>query len=133
MELSRIKTFVYTAVTFLTAIGAFSAVAQPANSALDPVQAVASVGDEKARNEAGKASNEDVSRAYMNCLIEADKTLAGLAGQVEVKALRAESESQRAFCNNRKRDCVTDARSAECRTFVEEFRTAELVESNSRK
>lgn len=75
----------------------------------------------------------DISRAYMNCLIEVDKTMAVLAGHANLKAVRAESQSQRAFCENRKRDCLGHQNSSECRTFIAEFRQSELVEGTAVK
>lgn len=66
----------------------------------------------------------------MNCLIEVDRTMSKLAGVTNVRAVRAEAESQRAFCANRKRDCTANAESAECRIFVEEFQLTVLDEGS---
>jgi hypothetical protein len=67
------------------------------------------------------ASAQELSKVYMNCLIEVDRTLSVLARHAKHKAVESEAESQRAFCANRKRDCQERPQSAECRTFVEEF------------
>ena len=58
-------------------------------------------------------------KAYMNCLLEVDKTGESLIGKG--KAREAESKSQLQFCDNRKKDCGTNPNSPECHTFVEEF------------
>ncbi len=62
---------------------------------------------------------EMVRKAYMNCLLESDRTedTTSLAS----KARRLEVETQRRFCDNRKRDCTSKKDGADCRTFVEEF------------
>jgi len=62
---------------------------------------------------------EMIRKAYMNCLLESDRTedTASLAS----KARRLEVETQRRFCDNRKRDCTAKRDGADCRTFVEEF------------
>jgi len=69
----------------------------------------------------------------MNCLNEVDRTLAGLEQYAKHKAVKAEGDSQRAFCANRKRDCQEKPHSAECRTFVEEFRDAGLTDETPHK
>ena len=64
-------------------------------------------------------SPEMARKAYMNCLLEVDKTGESLIGKG--KAREAESKSQLQFCDNRKKDCGANPNSPECRTFVEEF------------
>lgn len=66
--------------------------------------------------------SQDISRAYMNCLIEVDRTMAELSVKANTKAVRAEAESQKAFCANRKKDCKEAPTSAGCRVFLEEFK-----------
>lgn len=75
---------------------------------------------------AASPSADEIGRAYMNCLIEVDNTLAELALKAKQKALKSEAESQRAFCANRKRDCLVRSTSPECRTFIEEFSQSKL-------
>jgi hypothetical protein len=81
------------------------------------------------QEKSASATQADLSRAYMNCLIEVDKTMSALAGQAKLKALQIESESQRAFCDNRRRDCLSQLDSPECRTFISEFQRTELVDN----
>lgn len=64
-------------------------------------------------------SPEMARKAYMNCLLEVDKTGESLIGKG--KAREAESKSQLQFCDNRKKDCSANLNSPECRTFIEEF------------
>ena len=64
---------------------------------------------------------EAISKAYMNCLIEVDRSMAELMRHANAKAVRAESKSQRAFCENRKKECKETPDSAGCSTFLEEF------------
>ncbi len=78
-------------------------------------------------------SQADLSRAFMNCLIEVDKTMSVLASNSNNKAVRAETKSQRAFCENRKRDCLAQIDSPECRTFISEFERSDLVEGVTTK
>lgn len=85
------------------------------------------------QSKSADSSQAELSRAYMNCLIEVDKTMSVLAGNSNIKAVRAESQSQRAFCENRKRDCLSKIDSAECRTFISEFQRTELVEDTTRR
>jgi hypothetical protein len=87
-------------------------------------------GKQAAEREPVKPTEEQISKAYMNCLIEVDKTLSVLAGNTNLKAVRSEAESQRAFCVNRKRDCVTGPTSSECQTFIDEFKHTELTEQS---
>jgi hypothetical protein len=68
-----------------------------------------------------EVSPEMVRKAYMNCLLEVDKTGESLIGHG--KAREAESKSQLRFCDNRKKDCGVNRNAPECRTFVEEFAT----------
>lgn len=70
---------------------------------------------------------DELSKVYMNCLIEVDRTLAGLAKHAKSKAVQSEAQSQRAFCMNRKRDCQDRPQTVECRTFVEEFINAGTI------
>jgi hypothetical protein len=62
---------------------------------------------------------EMVRKAYMNCLLEIDRTEDSL--ELSHKARRAEVETQRLFCDNRKKDCTAKKDGLDCRTFVEEF------------
>jgi len=71
-------------------------------------------------------TQDEISKVYMNCLNDVDKTISVLAGRAKIRAVQSEAESQRAFCANRKRDCKERPNSPECRTFVEEFRNTEL-------
>jgi hypothetical protein len=75
----------------------------------------------------------DLSRAYMNCQIEVDRSISALVGHTNVKAVRVESQSQRAFCENRKRDCLARRDSSECRTFIAEFERSELIGGGLKK
>jgi hypothetical protein len=65
---------------------------------------------------------ELVRKAFMNCLLEVDRTEDSISGSA--KARKAEAETQRIFCENRKRECGVKKDGIDCRTFVEEF-TAE--------
>jgi hypothetical protein len=65
---------------------------------------------------------EMVRKAYMNCLLEVDKTEDSVFSSR--KARRAEADTQRLFCDNRKKECTAKRDGVDCRTFVEEF-TAE--------
>lgn len=85
------------------------------------------------KQDSKKITSEDISKAYMNCLIEVDKTMSNLAGVTNLKAVRVEVESQRTFCANRKRDCIVNPESAECGIFVEEFQITVLDEGGAGK
>ena len=65
------------------------------------------------------ASVEEVSKAYMNCLLEADRALESFAGNF--RARDHESKLHLKLCENRKRDCSLNRGGADCRAFVEEF------------
>lgn len=65
---------------------------------------------------------ELVRKAFMNCLLEVDRTEDSISSSA--KARKAEAETQRLFCENRKRECGVKKDGIDCRTFVEEF-TAE--------
>lgn len=83
----------------------------------------AEVNPAKGKGERAKKSytNEDISKAFMNCLIDVDNTLAVLAKKAEAKVVQSESVSQRGFCENRRKDCNKDSRSPDCQIFMEEF------------
>jgi hypothetical protein len=106
------------------------ALLQPSESfAADSQQAASSSASAQLQpHTSAVATDADLSRAYMNCLIEVDKTMAALSGNADLKAVRIEAQSQRAFCDNRKRDCQAKRDSAECRTFISEFQQSVLVE-----
>ncbi len=72
-------------------------------------------------------NKDEINKAYMNCLIDADNTLASLGKKVEAKVVQYESVSQRGFCENRKKDCNRDSLSADCQTFMEEFVNANVL------
>jgi hypothetical protein len=102
-----------------------------------PAQNLVAESEQSASSSAGRSKGHihyvaptagDISRAYMNCLIEVDKTMSVLAGHANLKAVHAEADSQRAFCENRKRDCRVKLDSPECRTFISEFEHSEVVD-----
>ncbi len=62
---------------------------------------------------------EMVRKAYMNCLLEIDRTEESM--ELNRKARRVEVETQRQFCDNRKKECTLKKDGLDCRTFVEEF------------
>ena len=66
-----------------------------------------------------EVSVEEVNKAYMNCLLEADRALESFSGNF--RARDHESKLQLKLCENRKRDCSLKRGSADCRAFVEEF------------
>jgi hypothetical protein len=72
-------------------------------------------------------TKDEISKAYMNCLIDVDNTLALLAKKAEAKVVQYESVSQRGFCENRRKDCNRDSLSADCQTFMEEFVNAKVL------
>lgn len=137
-EYSSMKAFLSHIALGVTAIGCLTTLClahdpttadNPATKA-SPAE-VSATGPESAL-EAG-VTPEELSKVYMNCLIEVDRTLATLARHAKGRAVQSEAESQRAFCANRKRDCQENPQSAECRTFVEEFIDSGLPEEVTRK
>jgi hypothetical protein len=89
--------------------------------------------EQATQQDSNTITSEEISKAYMNCLIEVDKTMSNLAEVTNLKAVRVEVESQRTFCANRKRDCIINPESAECGIFVEEFQMTVLDEGGSGK
>jgi hypothetical protein len=66
---------------------------------------------------------EQISKAYMNCLMDVDMMVADMVEGNKNKARRAEREAQLSFCLNRKNDCKNKPNSPGCRVFIEEFVT----------
>jgi len=60
-----------------------------------------------------------VSKAYMNCLFDADDAVEGLAKNPQAQG--AESKAHRAFCLTRKESCLRLGEDDSCRVFIEEF------------
>lgn len=60
-----------------------------------------------------------VSKAYMNCLFEADDIVEGLSKNPQARD--AEEKAHRAFCLTRKESCLRLGNDADCRVFIEEF------------
>ena len=60
-----------------------------------------------------------VSKAYMNCLFEADDVVEGLAGNPSAR--QAEEKAHRSFCLTRKESCLSHGNDADCRVFIEDF------------
>jgi hypothetical protein len=73
------------------------------------------------RSKEGGASEDDISKAYMNCLMDVDVMVGELAADKKQRASLAETETQLAFCENRKRECKMSPGSADCKVFIEEF------------
>jgi hypothetical protein len=73
-------------------------------------------------------TTDEISKAYMNCLIDVDSTIAELAKKAEAKVVQYEMESQRGFCEKRKRGCNKDSTAADCQTFMEEFVNVKVLE-----
>jgi hypothetical protein len=65
------------------------------------------------------AFRSKVSKAYMNCLFDADDTAEGLANNPQARD--AESRAHRTFCLTRKESCLRLGEDDDCRVFIEEF------------
>ena len=65
------------------------------------------------------AFRAQVSKAYMNCLFEADEALEGLASNPQARG--AEEKAHRAFCLTRKESCLARGNDADCMVFIEDF------------
>lgn len=60
-----------------------------------------------------------VSKAYMNCLFEADDVAEGLSKNPQARD--AEDKAHRTFCLTRKESCLRLGDDADCKVFIEEF------------
>jgi hypothetical protein len=60
-----------------------------------------------------------VSKAYMNCLFDADDAAEGLSRNPQARD--AEDRAHRAFCLTRKESCLRLGEDADCKVFIEEF------------
>jgi hypothetical protein len=65
------------------------------------------------------AFRSQVSKAYMNCLFEADDVVEGLSNNPQARD--AEEKAHRTFCLNRKESCIRLGNDADCRVFLEDF------------
>jgi hypothetical protein len=65
------------------------------------------------------AFRSQVSKAYMNCLFEADDVVEGLSNNPQARD--AEEKAHRAFCLNRKESCHRLGNDADCKVFLEDF------------
>jgi hypothetical protein len=79
--------------------------------------------DKLAKEQLSGATSEEISKAYMNCLMDLDLMVADLVANDKQQARSSEAKAQLAFCENRKRDCKSAPKSPECRVFIEEFVT----------
>jgi hypothetical protein len=79
--------------------------------------------DKLAKEQISGATTEEISKAYMNCLMDVDLMVADLVANDKAKARSSETKAQLAFCENRKKDCKSAPKSPECRVFIEEFVT----------
>lgn len=68
---------------------------------------------------AADAFRAQVSKAYMNCLFEADDIVEGLSKNPQARD--AEEKAHQAFCLTRKESCLRLGNDADCRVFIEEF------------
>jgi hypothetical protein len=65
------------------------------------------------------AFRSQVSKAYMNCLFEADYAAEGLSKNPQARD--AEEKAHRTFCLTRKESCLRLGADADCKVFMEEF------------
>lgn len=73
--------------------------------------------------EGKKQSDQDISRAFMNCLLSVDHMVEDFGADVAKFNSEIESETKR--CNRLKDSCKAQPSSVECEVFVEEFSAEE--------
>jgi hypothetical protein len=78
--------------------------------------------DSNKRKEIG-ASDDEISKAYMNCLMDVDLMVGDLVANDKHRARLSETKTQLAFCENRKQECKMRPGSPDCKVFIEEFVT----------
>jgi hypothetical protein len=78
--------------------------------------------DSNKRKEIG-ASDDEISKAYMNCLMDVDLMAGDLVANDKHRARLSETKTQLAFCENRKQECKMRPGSPDCKVFIEEFVT----------